>query len=232
MVSSKFTKTVIFFPGFLKSSTDFDITSSNKEINISNHIAKQANVHRVHLTFADYVRPFDEICGEIINDVYHMFPNTKLVLVGHSYGCLFITQCINTCSDLINGVILIDPTIKNESYKCYLQEQLHDSYQNKEQSSDFIQMIQHKLDNFDKFPEICVSTIAGIDVTIILNRNTKELSKQNSKESYFQQIESQLKSQFICQKFRLIIYDNVSHMIHYKRSADVIKLIKNTLNRI
>ena len=215
-----FTKTIIFFPGFLKSSDDFEYTESGKKIGITSCINKRANVHKVSLTKDDYLKPIDEILDEVMKEVFDKFKSKKIILVGHSFGAFYVLRCVELYKNRIDGILLIDPTFRDHSYRSKLFLKL-DEYKKKEDWDRNI-LTQCKL---DRFYDLTNGENIGCNLEIVVMINVTNEDDKTDKIKYYKD----LIKDFGKEKSQLVIYNNLSHMIHYKRSADVIKIINDML---
>src|SRR3990170_7922526 len=142
-----FTKTILFFPGFLREPDDFEFTEKGKKIGIISFINKRANVYKVNISNDDYLKPIDKFCEEIMETI-KKYKDTKLFLVGHSFGSFYVLKFIELFGSFIKGFLLIDPTFKSDKYKLELLMKLE---RYKTINDDLmIGLTQSKLDKFDE----------------------------------------------------------------------------------
>lgn len=212
-----FTKTVVFIPGFLKSCNDFDITEHNKTINITKCISKRANIHKVNLKPEDYLQPLNSMCDQIIESVNQTYPNKKIILVGHSYGCFYVLKCMELYKELIKGIILIDPTMRNNDYKQDLLSKLEVLT-----NPTMINITTFKLERFDELPND-FDFGSKIEMRVLLN----ESPNFEIKKAHFENVIKQSGTS----TSKMITY-NLTHMLHYKRPNDVISMIREVLDKI
>lgn len=78
---------VVFIHGFRKTIHDWDITTGGR-ISISKTIHKTAETILVGITETDYQKSITEVCTTLMSK----FPTNQIILVGHSYGCLYATN--------------------------------------------------------------------------------------------------------------------------------------------
>ncbi len=199
---TKFNKTVIFFPGFMKSSTDFEFTESKKKISICSTIAKQANVYCVNLAQEDYLKPIEEICNRVMNDLIQNDISIKnIILICHSYGGFYGFKFTQLFNDKVKGIMMIDIPLPNDSFKNFLLNQHQD------------EITQFKLSIFDSY----VNDIPLNMPIVILSNNSGD------RKEHFQYLVSK------CELSKYIEYTNYTHMIHYLRYDVVIENIRYLL---
>ena len=228
---SKFNNTIIFFPGFLKTSDDFDVTEQGKRINITKCTANMANIYIVSFTLNDYCKPIDDICIYVMDQIRTIFKLKRILLVAHSFGSFYALRFAELYENSVKGILLIDPTCKNERYLLSLKSKL-DEYKkiinlndsdkvNIHQILQYKQIIEFKIDNFSSYPDKI--TNHNIYITIVLNNDNSIYFIE--KERYFNKF---IKNDINHSKYsyKIVTYDNLSHMIHYKRPHDIIKEIK------
>lgn len=241
-VGSEFAKqkrtTIIFFPGFLKSAEDFDITEQGKQINITKCINKMVNTYVVSFSLDDYCKSIDEVCINIMEHIKTIFEIKKILLVGHSFGSFYALKFAELFNSFVKGILLIDPTYKSETYLTSLKSKLDENINilnsfdaDKIDTYEYVKLLKYnkiikfKINNFISYPHLCENH--NFYVTILLN-------KSNNNDLNFIQKERHFTDFVVCcnSPSKIMIYNGLSHMIHYKRPDVIIKEIKNLLSLI
>lgn len=209
---TKYKNNVLFISGFMKDYKTWNITEKCKKILIADNISKNCNVVFLDLDESDYMKEFDEITNEIYDILNNNFDTkSKFLIVSHSYGNFFTTLLVRKWPKKFNKILLLDPTIKSESYYSYLKNRLKETdIKNKD-----YELINYKINNFDDFPE-CNPFKNNVIVVIYLSLEDKEY--------FYNKVKNLLKITNGNIKSRLII-NNSGHMLHYKNPALIINSI-------
>ncbi len=132
--------TVVFIPGFRKPPTDFNVTDAGKYIGIVNCISKRAPTLEVNLQLEDYLKPLDEVCSTIHDQIL----TPKCLLVAQSYGGFFALRYAELYTHTVCAVVLLDISIKSEEYRAYLAIKY---------ASEADPLTAYKLEHFDVYPD-------------------------------------------------------------------------------
>lgn len=209
---TKYKNNVLFISGFMKDYKTWNITEQGKKVLIADNISKNCNVVFLDLDESDYMKDFDEINNKIYDILNNNFDiKSKFLIVSHSYGNFFTTSLVKKWPKKFNKILLLDPTIKSESYYSYLKNKLKET---DIESKDY-ESLNYKINNFDDFPE-CNPFKNNVIVVIYLSLEDKEY--------FYNKVKKLLKITNGNIKSRLII-NNPGHILHYKNPALIINSI-------
>lgn len=210
---------VVFIHGFRKTSKTWNMTEKGKNIDIEGYISKRHTTLLVDISEEDYYKDTLEIASIIYEYITSIKQYKKIVVVAHSFGIFYAIHLSNIISysneslEFIPDVrmLAIDPTIKNETYYNFLASNTEDN------------LHKHKLENYDKLPDIvdihnstilyshCVVRGSVFDDQIKLDKYLR-ITKAASKNT----------------KSRATFHYKYSHMIHYQHP----ELIKESILNI
>jgi len=199
-----FKKTILFIQGFRKHYLNWNLSETNKPINIESNLSKSCNTILLDLDDNDYQKSITILSEEIYQ---HLSPliTSKITIVAHSYGAFYALKLAEFYPKIFSRVLLLDPTIKSPEYLDYLKLK---------KSNDSLELF--KITHFEELPSPLILN-NNIIVRIHFNISTNEdLNKIN----YLDQLTNKN-----C-KSRLILHYNISHMIHYTIPAVIIDSIK------
>lgn len=101
--------TVIFMNGFMKYSSDWNITPSGRTINIEHTIKMKVNTMLISLTKEDYENNINEVCKKLILT----FPQGLIILIGHSFGYFYAMKLAQMDHHRFHKLLLIEPVVKS-----------------------------------------------------------------------------------------------------------------------
>lgn len=203
---NKHKNTVIFFNGFRKQYTTWNITETGKQINIEERIRKNHNTILIDFQEEDYKQSIPDMSEHIHTMLINSHPDLlrNVTIVGHSYGCFYALYLAEKYRIL--KILLIEPVIKSPSYLEYI---INRSVVSK-MPLEFNTVEVCAINNYDMLPtgeNIKSRVIVRIHVNCDNEeiKHLKEYSLLTNKNT----------------KSRLVVHYKKSHMIHYTQ-ADVI----------
>jgi pimeloyl-ACP methyl ester carboxylesterase len=215
-------KTVIFIQGFLKSANDFNMRESGTKISIEDRISNKYNTIRMEFDPNDYMRPISDITDDIIREIKNLM-ETEILIVSHSRGSFNALDLAKTNPKVFNKLLLIDPTIKNSSYK----QELSKGINNIEKSIvDIIH--EYMLKTFDSLPEV-TDLKPNIIIQTYINFNTQLMSHPEYYLTLANKIKLLNKITNKNTKSKIIIQPDIGHMIHYFIPDKIINSINELL---
>jgi predicted alpha/beta hydrolase family esterase len=206
---------VVFIHGFGKNSETFNISEFGKELNIEKTIRTIAQTVLIDIEENDYLLTVPDVANTIYDKI-KQFKN--IWIVAHSYGCFYAIQLAEQYHNIVKGIILLEPTVKSDQYKIYL-ENLPKSPVN-----------DAKLKNFDSLPNgsnIKNKTIVQVHLSITqwVNLSTS-ISNVDEFESKIDKIKRWTNANVISE---IVIYPSKSHMIHYDCPLKIIHKIRQLI---
>ena len=212
---NSFKKTVIFIHGFGKKYNDFNVTEHNKNILIEHVISKTCNTIMLQFVEDDYKNTIAHISEKLMENLDESILKTKIIIVAHSYGCFNAIYLCETYPNIFGRILLIEPTIKSETYKKILADHAGTNINSVEYA---------KFLNYDLLPNgfnISDKVILIIHANIV----NKEQIVENQCEynDKITNLEKLLNNNI---KSKLVQHINKSHMLHYKIPDIIIKSIK------
>lgn len=187
---------VVFIHGFRKNQNDWDKTEHGKDIGIARQIAKRFSVICAELDDSDYCRSTFDVAAEMHTLLQSHVGEKKVTIVAHSNGCFYALHLANLDPNQFGRLLLIDPTLKCETYRQQLLERVAAD------STDVVS--QRKVDHFETLPAAVPNRVV---VRIHFNY-TEEISSERVRRLH-DLVKNNVKS-------RLIAHYDVSHMIHYR----------------
>jgi esterase/lipase len=193
----------------MKTSSTWNISESTKILNIEKSCQTFASTLLIDIENDDYLLPIDKVCENIYNEI-KLF--NEILIVSHSYGSLFAVHLAETYPKQIKSLLLLEPVVKNERYKKYLQ------------SLEKTDIIEAKLNNFDDFPDgksLSNKTIISIHISIDTKTNDSEYMDKIFKhlEVFRTWTNRNLSSE-------IIVHPCKSHMLNYDIPSKIIDNIK------
>jgi len=219
---NKHKNTVIFFNGFRKQCTTWNITETGKPINIEERIRKNNNTILIDFQEEDYKQSIPDMSEHIYTMIINSYPDLlrNVTIVGHSYGCFYALYLAEKYRIL--KILLIEPVIKSPSYLEYIINRAAVSKIplefNEGKEDNTVEVCT--VNNYDMLPtgeNIKSRVIVRIHVNCDNEeiKHLKEYSLLTNKNT----------------KSRLVVHYKKSHMIHYTQ-ADVILDSINELLKI
>ena len=204
---NNFKNTVIFIHGFNKDASSWNCTSNGKDINIESNLAKTRNTVMVELDDTSYSKSITEISNMIISNIdiiNDKILKTAIVVVGHSFGGFYAMKLSAIYHNLFNKILLIDPCVKTESY------------------CEYLKTTENRFSDLSDFPgsltdhtNIHNKTIVVIHFNYVEDNIDKILfySKLTNKNT----------------KSKLILHNDVGHMIHWLIPGTIIQSINELI---
>ena len=215
---------VLFIHGFLKSSSDWNLSIKNN-FNLEKNISKLRTTINIDFEVIDYLIPYDKVCNKIIK-ILNENKFNNIIIVAHSIGGLYAKMLTNY--DIkIQNMILIETSEINLNFKKELKNDIFNE-KNIIKKNMFL--------NFEKYffqlPKPFELKNKNLNIIFLLNIYTKKYFFNNTNEiiyntkikdtlEYYQNINYQNT------KANILLFYNVGHMIHYKKFNDIFKIIKN-----
>jgi len=181
--------TVVFIHGFQKDTYSWNYNSKNKPILIEETLAKSNNTVLIQMNQEDYMMTTTEASNKIYEQLTD-YLNTKITLVTHSLGSFYALKLAELYPNTFKKLLLIDPTIKTPEYFEYISSQPLDN---------------NKLKNYHDLPT-GLTLSPKIIVRIHFDYNPDIIHKI----PYYNKMTNKNT------KSRLILHDNIGHMIHWK----------------
>lgn len=203
---------VIFISGFNINHNYWNIGINNKKINIQKIIEQKTKKKSVIININDYKLNINkyifQLNDKLQNNSTIIFP---IILVAHSFGGLYALSYANQFPNNIYKIILLDSTIPTEmSIKelsldtCLINNMCKDE-------------IVKSLIEISKFKKISNKIIFSIHI----NYNMKDINQFNDEIVFYSNYTNKNT------KSNIIIYNNIGHMIHWKRPDKIINDIIN-----
>lgn len=191
---NNYKNTIIFIHGFKKDNASWNYDSKNKHICIEESLSKKANTISIQFTEEDYCKPCSEICENIIN-MFKELKLGKIIIVAHSIGSFYALKLAELNPILFGTLLLIDPTIKTPHYYEYLKS--------KSESENHIEL--HQLKNFEDLP-----TDTNIMAKVIIRIHFDYCDNSILDIPYYAKLTNKN------MKSRLILHNDIGHMIHWQ----------------
>lgn len=200
--STHFKNTVMYIHGFLKQSSQWNVSETGKYLGIEEHLQKTTNTVLVDVEHSDYSLPITTICEDIYKEILQSHSLVKVIIVAHSYGAFYAIRLAEMFPSIIKSLILLDPVVKDENYRKYLLDQDDDMSKGK-------LAIYHDLPTGDKLhPRIIIKICLPVTDSVL------------TKLDYFHPMTNKnIMSE-------IVVIPEVDHMIHYHQPQKIIFYIK------
>lgn len=191
---NNYKNTIIFIHGFKKDIASWNFDSKNKHIQIEESLSKKANTISIQFTEDDYCKPCSEICKNIMSMIKELKLG-KIIIVAHSIGACYALKLAELDPVLFGKLLLIDPCIKTPHYYEYLKS--------KSESENHIE--EHQLTHFEDLP-----SDTNIIPKVIIRIHFDYCDNSILDIPYFTKLTNKN------MKSRLILHNDIGHMIHWK----------------
>jgi len=198
----------IFISGYNVTEDYWNFGKNNNNINIQQKIQKKTKNISVIITPTDYDISFIEYADIIHHHIQTQKCVVPYTFVAHSLGSMYIFAYILKYNPPIKKLILLDVTLHhNFKIKDWTQKSIND-------------MTYHKLLKYLREIPVDLSFISPYTKVIAyLNDSIKTKAKYTADLDYLS-----------CEKnknnnIKIIVYNNVGHMIHWKRPVELINEI-------
>jgi pimeloyl-ACP methyl ester carboxylesterase len=205
----KFKTTVIFIHGFRKDAETWNVTESNKVINVEKETSKKANTVLIQLEDVDYQNSVSVVAKEILCYLpYEVKYGCNVVLVTHSNGSFYAISLALQFPNIFKKLLLLDPTVPDQIY-------LNELLKKRDEMPDDV-VASNKVKYFSELPS-GFDLESNIIVRIHLNICSEESMKRI--EFLYKLINKNTRS-------RLMVHYGVSHMLHYNIPHVIIDSIR------
>lgn len=197
--------TILFISGFRKPASTWNLTESGKWIDIETSLREKYATILVSFDDTIYKQPVPDVCKQLYTTITSSLSFRKLFIVAHSLGGFYALELAKSYPEYIQGLLLIDPSTKTDSYRNYLSN-----------SCDPIQ--QAKLQNYNSLPDP-IPLPAKIIVKVYLTDTDNLTEKLNYFDNFTR----------VNVLSDIILCPNRSHMLHYEVPAKFIAAIQGLI---
>lgn len=218
-INGKKNSYVVFIHGFMNTGNTWNYGKNETPINIEKKLRKKYTTINITFTNQDYKKTFEECSIEIYNFLEKM-NISKMILITHSIGSIYAKILIDKY-DIVETSIFIDPSEININFLEELTTEFNDINTSPEKKEIFKIMI-------DNFPKLNYYKKDRTNIYVLFN--IKEINKKgkyiitdmtNFDNSYW----NNYINTYGTDKYKIILYYNLSHMIHHKRHEDILYIL-------